>query len=89
MTIQEALERSADELQQQIEKHRRMLSQAWNGEGRGEVDPPSGPGDSESRKIRQTLVETIEVLEATRRSFKSKQLEQLRRRLVRVLAELT
>jgi hypothetical protein len=30
MTIQEALARSADELQQQIEKHRRMLSLAWN-----------------------------------------------------------
>ena len=30
MTIRGALARSADELQQQIEKHRRMLSQAWN-----------------------------------------------------------
>lgn len=89
MTIQKALVRSADELQQQLEEHRRMLSLAWKGEDRGEITLPFRSGNSESYKIRQTLVETIEVLEATRKSFKSKQLEQLRRKLMRVLAELT
>ena len=89
MTIHEALSRSADELQQQLEEHRRMLSLACKGGDGGEITLPfrSG-GNSEYCKVKQTLAETIEVLEATRKSFKSKQLEQLRRRLVRVLAEL-
>jgi len=38
-------------------------------------------------KLRRILGEVIEELEATRRAFKSKQLEQLRKRLISVLAE--
>ena len=39
------------------------------------------------RLLRQVLRETIETLEETKKAFKSKQLEELRKKLIRVLAE--
>jgi hypothetical protein len=39
------------------------------------------------RLLRQVLMETIEVLEETKKSFKSKRLEGLRKRLMNVLME--
>jgi hypothetical protein len=39
------------------------------------------------QKLKETLVETIEALEKTRAAFKSKQIEALRKKLIRVLAE--
>lgn len=88
MTIQEALSRSADELQLQLQEHRRMLSLACSRGGGQKVSMASRSSNAEYCRVKQTLVETIEVLESTRKSFKSKQLEQLRKKLVRVLAEL-
>jgi hypothetical protein len=42
------------------------------------------PGDAE-RTLRQGIVEAVEILDKTRKSFKSRQLEQLRLRLLRIL----
>jgi len=39
------------------------------------------------RKLRVTLADTIVALEETRKAFKSKQLEELRKKLIGVLAE--
>lgn len=39
------------------------------------------------RKLRVTLADTIVALEKTRKAFKSKQLEELRKKLIGVLAE--
>ena len=44
------------------------------------------PGSSES-KLRQALMEAIEVLEESRKAFKSKKLELLRKRLTQVLID--
>ena len=89
MTIQEALAQSAEVLQRLLSEHQHILSLVLKeGDGK-EIELPSYVSNSESGKFRQTLLEAIEVLEDTRKSFKSKRLEQLRRKLVRVLAELS
>lgn len=40
------------------------------------------------QKLKETLLETIQVLEESRKAFKSKQLEALRKKLIEVLAEI-
>ncbi len=40
------------------------------------------------KKFKETLLETIEILEESRKAFKSKQLEALRNKLTTVLAEI-
>lgn len=39
------------------------------------------------QKLKETLLETIQVLEESKRAFKSRQLEELRKKLIGVLAE--
>jgi hypothetical protein len=39
------------------------------------------------QRLRETLLETIQVLEESRKAFKSKRLEALRKKLIEVLAE--
>ncbi len=89
MTIQEALSRSAEALQRDIEKHCRLVSLAEEERAGGEVNLLQPLGRPENGKIKQTLLEAIEVLEDTRKSFKSKQLEQLRKKLLKVLVEIS
>lgn len=45
------------------------------------------PGFSREKVLRDAIKEAIEVIESTRRSFKSKRLEALRKRLTRVLID--
>jgi hypothetical protein len=82
----DALSRSAAELLTVTERHRALLRALSAG-----VDPGDGGcllrDCAQRRHLRRALREAIEVLEDTRRSFKSKQLEALRRQLIRVLAE--
>ncbi len=96
MTVQEALRKSAEELRSCVETHCRLLAQATEGGDAGtELDArplvssthaDSPHGDCPHR-LRETLVDAITVLEETRKAFKSKQLETLRKRLIGVLAE--
>lgn len=59
--------------------------------GRIESPPPMAPcstPDCQHKKLfHRVLLETIEVLEETKKSFKSKRLEELRKRLTEVLKE--
>ncbi len=98
MSVQEAVRRSAEELQLRVETHRRLLAQALEGGDAGPgidagplTDSPHGDCSHEDcphrRRLRETLADVIAVLEATRKAFKSKQLETLRKRLIGVLAE--
>lgn len=101
MTVQEALRQSAEELQTRAEAHRRLLAQAMEGSRTGPGIDPSRASASfkrlndecllmdcpHRRRLRETLVEAIMVLEGTRKAFKSKQLEALRKKLLGVLAE--
>jgi hypothetical protein len=52
--------------------------------GRGGEEATAQPGEAE-RALRQAIVEAVEILDQTRKSFKSRQLEQLRLRLLRIL----
>jgi hypothetical protein len=50
--------------------------------------PVESHGDEATRKLfRKVLAETIEALEETKKAFKSKRLEELRKRLMDVLKE--
>lgn len=40
-----------------------------------------------NKKLRRAILDTIDVLEKTRKAFKSKQLETLRKKLIALLAE--
>ncbi|RLC43516.1 MAG: hypothetical protein DRH70_09790 [Candidatus Coatesbacteria bacterium] len=83
------VQRSAEELRQRIEAHCRLLA-SQNGEG-GERAPESkhnlhGALDYQNvEKLRRAIVEAISVLDATRKCFKSRQLEELRKRLTKAL----
>ncbi len=93
MSVHEAVRKSAEELQQRVEAHCRLLAQAMEG-GDAKTwietcpleDSPHGDCPHR-RKLRETLADAITVLEETRKAFKSKQLEALRKRLIGVLAE--
>jgi len=84
-----AIDRSADELHQRIDMHRYLMSTILEQRvGDGTMKRLSlssySPVDT---KLKVAIGETIEVLEQTRRSFKSKRLEALRKRLTQVLIE--
>ena len=51
------------------------------------IDPCSMPDCQHKKLFYRVLLETIEVLEETKRSFKSKRLEELRKRLTDLLKE--
>jgi hypothetical protein len=51
------------------------------------VDPCSTPDCQHKKLFYRVLLETIEVLEETKKSFKSKRLEELRKRLTDLLKE--
>ncbi len=72
-----------DQLKQMIEHHRRLLTETF---GAQEIDiTANDPADN--GQLRQVLYETIEVLEETKKAFKSKRLEALRKKLMKVLME--
>jgi len=86
MTVREALQQSAEELERQAEAHRRLMARAMGGEDAG-LDASLLFDCPYKRRLKRTLWETITVLEESRKAFKSKQLEALRKKLIRVLAE--
>ncbi len=74
---------NAAKLMQSIDYHNRLIAAAF---GTQEIDitanDPAGDG-----QLRQALYETIETLEETKKAFKSKRLEILRKKLTKVLME--
>ena len=77
---------SARELQERIDEHCRLLAGTMN-HCKAELDTCNLLDCPHRRKLVGTLVETIRVLEETRRAFKSRRLEVLRKRLMDVLVE--
>ena len=86
MNVRAALTGNAQRLRQVVDDQEKLLMLAKAGQ---DLDLDTCPlvRCPHQRVLRQTLLETIEVLEGTRRTFKSKQLEVLRRKLTRVLVE--
>lgn len=72
------------ELDRLIERHRGLLDRL----GERAEDGQCAGADCPCRQVlRSTLMESIAILEDTRKSFKSRQLAELRRKLLRTLAE--
>jgi hypothetical protein len=86
--ISDTLRASAEELRRLAEQHERLLERVT---ARGEVNCSqeicASLQCSCRRVLRETLTETINVLDDTRRAFKSKQLAELRKKLIATLAE--
>lgn len=88
MTLQEVLTQSAVELRQKVEAHQSLLTEAIGaGDARPRADACSLLDCPHRRRLKETLTEAIQVLEETRKAFKSKQLESLRKKLTGVLLE--
>ena len=86
MTVREALRQSAEELGSQAEAHRCLMARAM-GEEDAVLDAGPLVDCPHRRRLRETLREAITILEESRKAFKSKQLEVLRKKLIGVLAE--
>ena len=84
-----AIDRSAEELHQRIDMHRYLMATILEqrvGDGTLKRLSLSSYSPVETR-LKEALSETIEVLEQTKKAFKSKKLEALRKRLALVLIE--
>ena len=84
-----AIDRSAEEIHQRIDMHRYLMATILDqsgGDGTLKRVSLSSYSPVETR-LKEALSETIEVLEQTRKAFKSKRLEALRKRLTHVLIE--
>ncbi|MBL7211580.1 MAG: hypothetical protein ISS61_04255 [Desulfobacteraceae bacterium] len=84
-----AIDASTEELHQRIDMHRYLMATILEqrvGDGTLKRLSLSSYSPVETR-LKEALSETIEVLEQTRKAFKSKRLEALRKRLTHVLIE--
>lgn len=83
------VEKSSQELHRRIDCHyARILSMLDGTVDDAETEVLERlPAFRREDRLKAAFVETIEILEQTRKSFKSKQLEALRRRLTQVLID--
>ncbi|MDI6890310.1 MAG: hypothetical protein QMC83_05135 [Thermodesulfovibrionales bacterium] len=82
------IDRSTEDLHHRIDVQRHILLSVLSKKVSGEICNLCAYLDCPHRRmLEETLTETIEVLEDTKKAFKSKRLEELRKRLMQVLAE--
>lgn len=87
MTTHETLVKSIEDIQARLKEHECLLY--CMKEGNGEAIPNCCLINCpHKQQLKETLKEVIEVLEESRKAFKSKQLEILRKKLIGVLAEI-
>ncbi|MBN2467675.1 MAG: hypothetical protein JXD19_05940 [Deltaproteobacteria bacterium] len=86
MTAYELLAKNIEDIQGILENHGYLLNCLREGGG-VPVLPQCDSACPYKQKLRETVLETIQVLEESRKAFKSKQLEALRKKLIEVLAE--
>jgi UDP-N-acetylglucosamine transferase subunit ALG13 len=79
--LAEALVLSAAQLREIIDSHNKLLAEALGIEGIGNTTSNS------DEQLRQALYETVDALEETRKVFKSKKFETLRKKLIKILME--
>jgi hypothetical protein len=88
MTTIDILQASASDLQQRAEAHRRLIAAAVEQNDVKHVFDACHLSDcSHKQELKGILLEAVSVLEDTRRAFKSRQLEALRKKMIRILAE--
>jgi hypothetical protein len=87
MINSEVLEQSCAELQSQVERHRRLLQAIVEGKPELAESDCLWADCRHRRKLYSVLLETIAVMDETRKAFKSRQLETLRKDLARILQD--
>lgn len=89
MGIEEYADRIAEEMHERVEHQRRIFRQVLSrGADASERQPYCPLVDCERlSRLRAAVRETIEVLEETRGSFRSKRLEVMRKKLIAILSE--
>ena len=86
MTLKEHLTQNVIEIEELLAKQRRVIAQL----GRDAEQPYQNAEPlrwTKQHPSKQIVLETIEELDLSRQAFKSKQLEALRKKLIRALAE--
>ncbi len=89
LSMREYVTQVAEEITARVNHQRETMLKLLEAEEHGNGSIPYCPlvDCSPRQKYRAALIEAVRVLEETRRSFKSKQLEDLRKKLQVVLAE--
>ena len=88
--LSHSLEASIKELQQSLDSHCYLINSLLQGQAdRDSLQAllEQSPKRPRERRLEQAIKEAIEILEETRKSFKSKQLAALRKKLTDVLTE--
>ena len=81
----QALDASLLDLQKALDEHCNLVRYLLQGQVPENASRCTRSGSDRELKLEQAIHETIEVLEDTRKSFKSKQLADLRKKLILVL----
>lgn len=84
--LEEYVDRIAEEMHERVEHQRRIFRQVLAGEDSGPKGYCPLVECARLSRLQAALQETIEVLEETRSSFKSKKLEVHRKKLIDILA---
>ena len=86
MTLKEHLTHDVKEMEALLGRHRCIIAQL--GKDAEQLYPNTFPlPNCEQHPLKQIVLEAIEELELSRQAFKSKQLEALRKKMIRALAE--
>ncbi|NJD62948.1 MAG: hypothetical protein FIA93_09565 [Deltaproteobacteria bacterium] len=88
MTIGEYVDRIAEEMHERVEHQRRIFRQAssWGADASERLSYCPLVDCERLSRLRGAVQETIDVLEETRSSFKSKRLEVMRKKRIDILA---
>ncbi len=86
----QAVNESGRELQEKIDRHCLLIAEILEGKAEPGWMPAGDFSSARARelKLKEALKEAISVLEKTRSSFKSKQLEVLRKKLTQTLIDM-
>ncbi len=77
----EAIAASAAQLKEKADSHNKLIAEAFG------IDDLDDTADGSADRLRQGLYETVEALEEVRETFKSKRLDELRKKLMRILMD--
>ncbi len=84
----EVIDKSTEELHQRIDMHRYLMATILDKKvSEKRLNHILLPNSHRELRLKETIKETIGVLEETRKAFKSKRLEALRKKLTHVLIE--
>jgi hypothetical protein len=88
----DSITESIEQLCRRVDEYNRLVSLVVNPTRKKLALPlqkpsPSDPVQTEELRLKEALREAVEELEESRKSFKSKRLENLRKKLMRVLME--